>query len=125
MSAIFVVAGNEKEYRSWCRENQVSPLSPLVCSIPENCSYWLEDTINPQVEFYGTYYDRRDISEIKDLVAARSFRPNIKVTIKNDHTTSMQVCPTYSDFELWTRSNEWYNFRKVYAYLTGKPPHVG
>ena len=38
--------------------------------------------------------------------------------IENDD--KKECLPTFEEFEIWTRSNDWYDLRKVYNFLTGK-----
>ena len=72
MNRTFVIANGFSQFRSWCRENKVSPDSPLVCYIADGEADKLRGIRNPTVVYYGTYYERKDFFDIKEFVQLRT-----------------------------------------------------
>jgi len=68
----YIVAGNYKEFCDWCIKNKVSTDSPLVRYLGEYGSYLIQDIENPNVLYYGTFYNRPDIKEVYQNVDART-----------------------------------------------------
>lgn len=75
IAKIFVVAKTARQFEQWCKENRIHKSSDLVCYIPENDGpRILSGIINPQIIYYGNYYDRNDIDKIKELVKLNTFK---------------------------------------------------
>ena len=74
MNITYVVAGNYGEFVSWCRDMEVSPMSPLVKYIGENDHDKLQGIENPRVVYYGSWWDRKDLISLTSLIASRTRR---------------------------------------------------
>jgi hypothetical protein len=69
MKKTYIIAGNYNEFRTWCLYHKVSTGSPLVEYIPEGQGEKiLRGLRNPEVEVIGTYRDRKDFSELENVV---------------------------------------------------------
>lgn len=69
---IFIVAGNYQQFRAWCLDNHRSPQDPKITFISEGAApRYLYGTRDPQVLWYGTWQQRKDINEIIECVRLR------------------------------------------------------
>lgn len=82
MKPTYIIAGNNREYEQWCRENRVDPSSPLVKYVPEFDGPRILNG-GPMLEIIccGTYFRRKDIKEIRDIVREKT-RPAIKIVYR-------------------------------------------
>jgi hypothetical protein len=79
MRKVYVIAGSNREFESWCQDNRVHPSSPLVRYIPEfEGNKILRGQKNPEIISFGTYNKRRDRDELENLIRALS-RPEVKI----------------------------------------------
>lgn len=63
-----VIAGNYRQFKEWCRENQTHPMDRYVRHIgaPYHLrGYTLDEA---EVIWYGTYYDRPDLPDLQQEV---------------------------------------------------------
>lgn len=60
---IYVIAGNYREFVHWCKDNHLTPRSPIVTYI-QDCTrirgYHIEESKGDKVVLYGTYEGRMD-----------------------------------------------------------------
>jgi hypothetical protein len=82
VNRIFVIANGFHQFVNWCRENKVSERSPLVSYIAEGEWYKMQGIVNPSVVYYGTFYERKDIYDIKQFVQSRMRSNTVEV---NEH----------------------------------------
>lgn len=73
MRVLYVIANGYVQFLEYCRFNKVNPHSHMVVYVDD--AKKICGVINPNVVFYGTYHDRKDINELKDIIKAHS-RPS-------------------------------------------------
>jgi hypothetical protein len=106
MKPVYVIAGNNREFEQWCRENRVFSSSPLVRYISEfEGPRLLRGVKSPQIISYGTYYMRKDFRELNDLIRERT-RPEVIVKIVYMEAPKKEV--SFSDVECF-RKVAWRN----------------
>lgn len=79
MKKIYVIAGNYREFESWCQEKLVSRHSPLVHYVSEGQGpQAFYGTVSPEVVCVGTYRKRKDFFELENIVRERT-RPVVQI----------------------------------------------
>lgn len=67
---VYVVCG-PGQFNGFCLDNRIDPRSPLVYNLQDGRGDVLWGIENPHVEFYGEWRKRKDIDELKRIIASR------------------------------------------------------
>ncbi len=68
---VYVVCG-PGQFDRFCIDNRIDPRSPLVYNLQDGRGDILQGIDNPHIEFYGEWWKRKDIDELKRLIASRT-----------------------------------------------------
>lgn len=66
MKTIYVIAYDYVQFLEYCRLNKINPYSHLIVYVRDVKQ--IVGVVNPEVVYYGTWYDRKDIYDLKEMI---------------------------------------------------------